>query len=588
MQALLQNWLPPLCQILDGVTHATVWTGPPGEGHFDQITHWPDKGRGTAAITRVARASLRSRKPVVKTRHTEGENTGEPRDTLACPIFLGDQLAGVVGVELTHRSQTLQRQALEQLQTGVMWLGAMLRLRRSAATDQLANLVDLVAAGLENDRFKVAVTEVANELTTRFGCHRVSIGFRRLGSLQVAAISHSTQVHRRTHLTRAIRDAMTEAMDQGETIVYPPLSDNELQVTLFHKQLAQIQPGTALCSVPLVRNGRAVGAILLEREAGKTFDPETVAHCEQVGLLLGPVLETRRSDERPLVFKGVEAVGRSLAKLFGPRHLALKLGTFLVTAVSLVAIVAPGTFRISSDTELEASICRSVVAPQEGYIASAHVRAGDRVQRGQLLASLDDRDLLQERRKWQSQSNQLHKEYHKALAAGDRAEVAILKARRAQAEAQLMLVTQQLERIHLKAPLSGMVVSGDLTQSLGAPVERGEVLYEVAPTNDFRVVLRVDDRDIGFMAAGQRGTLKLTGIPDRGLAITIDRLTPVAASEAGRTYFRVEALLEEESDLMRPGMAGIAKVEVGREKLWWIWTRRLLDWTRIFLWNRLP
>jgi multidrug resistance efflux pump len=469
-----------------------------------------------------------------------------------------------------------------------MWLGVMLRLRHSAATDQLANLVDLVAAGLENDRFQVAVTEVANELAARFDSHRVSLGFRRLGSLQVAAISHSAQIHRRTRLTRAMRDAMTEAMDQGATIVYPPLSDNALQVTHFHKQLAQIQPGTALCSVPLVKEGRAVGAILLERDAGNGFDPETVAHCEQVGLLLGPVLETRRSDERPLAFNIVEAVGRSLAKLFGPRHLALKLATFLVTAVLVMATVAPGTFRISSDTELEASMCRSIIAPQSGYIASANVRAGDRVQGGQLLASLDDRDLLQEQRKWQSQSNQLHKEYRKALAAGDRAEVAILKARRAQAEAQLMLVTQQLERIHLKAPFSGMVVSGDLSQSLGAPVERGEVLYEVAPTNDFRVVLRVDDRDIGFVAAGQRGTLKLTGIPDRGLGITIDRLTPVAASEAGRTYFRVEALLEAESDLMRPGMAGIAKIEVGREKLWWIWTRRLLDWTRIFLWNRLP
>jgi hypothetical protein len=39
---------------------------------------------------------------------------------------------------------------------------------------------------------------------------------------------------------------------------------------------------------------------------------------------------------------------------------------------------------------------------------------------------------------------------------------------------------------------------------------------------------------------------------------------------------------------MRPGMQGIAKIEIGREKLLWIWTRRLVHWLRLFVWNRMP
>ena len=229
-----------------------------------------------------------------------------------------------------------------------------------------------------------------------------------------------------------------------------------------------------------------------------------------------------------------------------------------------------------------------VVAPHQGYIAEAYVRAGDQVRDGDLLAQLDDRDLRLEQRKWQSQCAQLLKEYRKALAGSDRAEVAILNAKRSQAEAQLRLVEQQMARTTLVAPFSGLVVKGDLNQALGSPVKRGEVLYEVAPTDAYRVVLKVDDRDIGLVSRGQQGQLKLSGIPDKPINITIDRLTPVSTTEGGRNYFRVEAVMDSHSDLMRPGMQGIAKIEIGQEKLIWIWTRRLVDWVRLLAWYRLP
>jgi len=245
-------------------------------------------------------------------------------------------------------------------------------------------------------------------------------------------------------------------------------------------------------------------------------------------------------------------------------------------------------FRISSDASLEAGISRVIVAPQQGHIATAQVRAGDLVREGDLLATLDDRDLRLELRKWQSQRAQLLKESRKALSGFDRAEVAILNAKRAQAEAQLQLVEQQLERTTLVAPFSGLVVKGDLSQALGSPVERGEVLYEIAPMGSYRVVLKVDDRDIGLLAPGQTGQLKLSGLPDQTIDINIERLTPVSTSGDGRNYFRVEAVMSSQSDLMRPGMEGVAKIEIGTKKLLWIWTRRLVEWLQLFAWNRLP
>ena len=588
MEKVLQTWLFHQCRMLSGSIHAVLLTGPPDEGPYNRALYWPDKQRDHSVLSRAAQEALRNKQAVIETGKNKVEKTGEPLDVLACPLFLNDRLFGVVAIEITNRSQPMQQATVQQVQVGAKWLETMILLHGSTAKEQLVNLVDLVAAGLEHEQFRVAATEVTNELAERFSCQRVSLGFLRYNRVRVEALSHSSRIDQHSNMVRAIRDAMSESLDQGATVVYPVVSDDTVLVTRFHAQLAKAQQGAAICTLPLIKNGKALGALLLERAADKPFTAETVEQCEQIGLLLGPVLETRRRDERPLPSKILESLRCWCAKLFGQRHLPLKVGVALSAVLLIWLSLASATFRISSDSVLEAEICRSVVAPQQGYIATAHVRAGDLVREGDVLATLDDQELRLEQRKWQSQLAQLLKEYRKALAGYDRAEVAILNAKRAQAAAQLRLVEHQLARVTLVAPFSGLIVKGDLSQALGSPVTRGEVLFEVAPTDEYRVVLKVDDRDIGLVSLEQRGQLKLSGIPDKSIAITIDQLMPVSANEGGHNYFRVEAVMDNHSDLMRPGMQGISKIEIGRKKLLWIWTRPLVDWLRLFVWNRLP
>ena len=216
------------------------------------------------------------------------------------------------------------------------------------------------------------------------------------------------------------------------------------------------------------------------------------------------------------------------------------------------------------------------------------MRAGDIVSRGDVLLTLDDKDLLLEQRRFLGQEEQYRKEYRSALAGYDRVQVAITKARIQQVDAQLALIDKQLARTKLVAPIDGLVVSGDLSQSLGSPIERGDVLFEVAPLESYRVVLKTDERDIVFITTGQKGSLTLAGLPNTQISLTVEKITPVTIAEEGRNYFRIEALMDLQSDLLRPGMGGIAKIEVGRRKLIWIWSRRLVDWFSLWTWAKLP
>jgi biotin carboxyl carrier protein len=381
---------------------------------------------------------------------------------------------------------------------------------------------------------------------------------------------------------------MDEALDQQATIVIPPLADQDPYVTKAHDDLARNHDAGAICTVPLRKGTRQIGAITLERPAERPFDPATVEVCEALAAVTGPILEVLRREDRWLGAKAVDALRDWLGRLVGPRHVGLKLATFTLIGLVAFFVQAKGDYRVSAKTLLEGQILRAVVAPFDGYIASAHVRAGDLVLQGQQLCTLDDRELRLERLKWLSQFEQFRKEYSQALAKRDAAQVEILTAQLGQARAQLTLLEDQLGKTRLVAQIDGVVVTGDLSQKLGSPVQRGEVLFEVAPLDAYRVVLQVDERDIDEIQVGQSGQLLLSTFPNDPLRFTVEKVTPVSEAKEGRNYFRVEASLATTTERLRPGMEGIGKIEVDRRLLIWIWTHEVLDWFRLTLWKWLP
>jgi RND family efflux transporter MFP subunit len=245
--------------------------------------------------------------------------------------------------------------------------------------------------------------------------------------------------------------------------------------------------------------------------------------------------------------------------------------------------------RVSARTVVEGSTQLAAVAPFDGFLAQALVRAGDTVKKGQTLARLDDRDLQLERSRWSAEREQLQRRYQVAQAQGDRAAMGVLAAQINQSEAQLSLAEERIARATVSAPYDGVVVSGDLSQQIGSPMETGKLLFEVAPLEGYRVMLEVDDRDIARVALEQRGELVLSGMPDRVLPIQVKRITPVAVQRDGRNLFAVEAsILGAAPPGLRPGMEGIGKVVVGERSLLWIWTRGFIDWLRLAVWNWMP
>jgi RND family efflux transporter MFP subunit len=577
-------WLDIQCRAFERVVRGVVVQRSSEAASFAPVAVWPEGIQGHPKLAQVAEAALSTRRVAVQ----GAKRGGREPVFLAHPVIVDDQLYGAVALEVEGRSDAALRELVERLGWGIGWLEALARRKTFTSKARLVTVLELIATSVNHERFQAAATAVATELATMLACERVSIGFMKGRHIHLRALSHSAQFGKKSNLARALEGAMDEAADQLSTVLYPPRKDGPFQVTRAHAELARGHSAAHVCTIPLTAGGKVLGALVLERPAGEEFDARTVELCEHAALLVGPLLDVKRREDRWLAEKALDSLALHGRNLVGPRHTALKLwvGGFVLAALFLT--IVNGDYQITAHAALEGTVQRAMAAALPGYVAEAPARAGDVVRKGQLLAALDDRDLRLERLKWVGQRSQRASEYREALAGQNRARAVVIGAQLEQADAQLALIDEQLSRTRIIAPFDAIVVKGDLSQSLGAPVERGNVLFELAPLDAYRVIMKVDERDITQIKVGQGGSLALSSMPHDPLPIEVEKITPVSAVEEGRNLFRVEARVTGGIDKLRPGMEGIGKIHVERRKLGWIWTHKIAHWVRMWIWSWWP
>ncbi len=588
MKQLTDNWLSTLCSLIHGADSAVVFSAKPGETVLAPTSFWPEDTHDVAYAPPAIQEVLSKKRPVLLQQKSGDDKKEDTSDIIACPLFISEKFYGIVVVRMAGRTPLKQQAAVQQIRGAALWFDTINNQKSTGKDTQLVTMVEVVASCLEHERFQSAATDVMTDLASRLSCDRISIGFLHNNRISVEAVSHNASFDHRSNLITGISDVMLEAMEQDSNILYQNTVENTLLLTRSHTTFATTHDIGALLTVPFTVNEKIAGALLAERGAEQIFDQETQDSFKQIASMIGPVLDVRRREEQWLPQKIAASFKKSLAKFMGPGHLALKFTTATITLALLLMSLVSGDYRVTGNARLEAMMQRVVVAPQNGFITESNVRPGDIIQRDDILGNLDNRDLTLEYQRWSSQLEQLHTESRESLASHERYQVNIIKAKIEQAEAQMELVSKQLERTRLIAPFDGIIVSGDLSQALGSPVERGQVLFAVAPLEAYRIILKVDERDISNIQNGQQGYLILSSMPRKPFPIAVDKITPVSTAKEGRNYFHVEASIKETSDHLRPGMEGIAKISIGQRKLVWIWTHNLVDWLRLALWTYKP
>jgi biotin carboxyl carrier protein len=585
------SWLIIQSHAIGGVSDGVVILQKPGNSSFAPIAFYPDNGADRGHLAAASEQALQEGRGVVQPIEQADPDARGPRYQLAYPIRLDGQMRGVVSVEIDWRAEPQLQAAMRDLQWGSGWLEVLLRRHsdpKEAARLKRKLALDLVSTLLEQSGLRSSTAAFTTELATQLGCDRATLGIVKGKRVRVTAVSHSANFDRRANLLRAVEEAMEEAVDQRATVVCPPDRNGPPIVAHAHAVLLRESEAGSAVTFPLVNGDRVVGALTLERREGYLFDLTSLEICEAIASVVGPIVDLKRESEESLPVHAWESTAALWRKLTGEGHPGLKLTAIGVIVVALFFAFASGDYRISANSTVEGVVQRAVAAPFDGYVKEAPLRAGQTVTAGQVIARLDDRDLVLERVKLASQRDQYDKQYREAMANHDRAQTEIVGAQIAQADAQIALTEEQLQRVTLTSPLDGLIVSGDLSQSLGSPVQQGQVLFEIAPLDGYRVALQVDERDIGEVSVGLKGDLMVASMPRERFAFTVTSITPINTAKDGRNFFKVEARLDDVNARLRPGMEGVGKIYVDERKLVWIWTHSLTDWLRMFIWSWMP
>lgn len=573
---LLQSWLERQCKLTPGIACGMVALCSDDQ-FLAPVAQWAEARADTSLLLQIAQTAHEKNEPQI---HHAGGST-----IVARPLRTDGRISGAVSLLLAPEAADRAQAVLTALDHSVPWIKQLLE--QKAEQQRQAGLVlitTLMATALSQESFQSAATAIATELTTFLDCDRVSIGFKKHHHIKVVAISHNADFNRQQDLVRAISAAMDEAADQGISLIYPTPANALPSIVVTHGELASRHGSTQICTIPVTIPGKVIGAITLERRAEQPFAGEAVALCTHLACMLAPILLLKYDRDRSLPEAIQDTYHAFLERLTNKGINRTKLLVLSATAISILLTLPFASYRVSAPARLEGAIQRVLVAPVDGFVKQVHAKPGDLVKAGQVLAEMADEEISLERHKLESELAQFDSAYGAALATRDRAQVAISVARMEETRTKLALITQHMSRIQLKAPFNGVLITGDLTQSIGAPVKRGETLMMVAPREGFRIILEVGDQDIRQIKPGQRGSLALSALPQGSMDFHVKRIAPVAEARGGRNFFEVEAQLDQPAEKLRPGLEGVAKVDIERRSLGWIWFHHAFDWLRFKTW----
>ena len=583
--SVLEIWLSNLCRMLPEVQRAIIIDDCATAGDQVPEVSWPDSTFDPCDLYTAAKLASSRQSPVFNFRKQGDQTLDRSEILVAYPLNINDKIFGTVSLSM-FGSPKQQDVILQLLDWGLSWLQLVL-LQKDSKLDLQQPEIGVLQACVHSSEIRTSAYAVVTEIARMAQCQRVSLGLLQGNEIKLMGISNTPDFDVRASLAHSITKVMTETLEKGVPVFYDRVQSEEASDISAHWQLAQAQGVDHINSIPIIAVTQVIGVLVLERNL-TAFSAAEPAIDQSLVDLLARLFALKQQVEMGLFEKCKRKLDSVAGQYLGAGSIRLKLLTIGVLAAVSFIMLVPGEFRVSSTAVLEGRVQQAIVAPFDGYVEKAFARAGDLVQKNDVIAELDDRELRLEQMRWLSQKDEFTKQYRNALADLDHSAARISQSQIAQADAQLELVANRLERVKLVSPLDGIIISGDLSRLLGIPLERGQLLFEIAPLDEYRLVLGVDEQDIVYVQQGQTGTLTLAAFPRREIPFTVQKVAVLHQQVDAAITFRTEASIESDVIDLRPGMQGVGKISIDERNYLWIWTRSAFDWLRLKMWAWLP
>lgn len=221
-----------------------------------------------------------------------------------------------------------------------------------------------------------------------------------------------------------------------------------------------------------------------------------------------------------------------------------------------------------------------------GKIRKIHVQVGDFVKKGGLLVTIDDTDLLTEKKSAETdivgaelavdknrgnferaQSLFKQKLISKEVFDNLKADLDISENTLEKAKSRLQIVLDKLAKTKITAPADGTVLDIPVTEGLvvvaAASVNSGTVLMTFADLSQLLIESHVNQVDAPRLTRGQAVEVKMSDSTDVPVKARIEFIAPLAVVKNNIKGFQVKALIEDTESRLKPGMSVSMNVPVG-------------------------
>ncbi len=429
---------------------------------------------------------------------------------------------------------------------------------------------------------------ITNKLRTRDGSDQVVLSRVQGTKVTMLSMSGSDSIAPRSPGVKLIRAAVEECVDLKKTIVDQAQkldeSDGIIAGGRLHHTWRESVGGGCVASIPIFQGTQLVAVLSVRRGSSQPFNAEDLTELHSLVEPYAEGLEMVRVARRSL-YQHVRASARDLiASLFGSGSYGGKVAFGGLALLVLWGFFGKLSHSIQAPCELQPASSRQLAVGTDGILQAAFALPGDRVQKGDLLCEFDSAELVLERDRLQGELAILEVDRFSALSSGTPAEVEIATANGDALRANLALVDYRIAATKVYATTAGVVLEGDHRNRLGDAFTKGETLFKIAPSEGWRLEIRVPEAEVNNVASGMVGHFASHSRPEDSFDFEIARVAPAAESIAGSNVFTVEANCDVSADWARPGMAGFASIDAGERTPVWILTHRALDFARMHLW----
>jgi RND family efflux transporter MFP subunit len=221
-----------------------------------------------------------------------------------------------------------------------------------------------------------------------------------------------------------------------------------------------------------------------------------------------------------------------------------------------------------------------------GKVKELRVEVSQHVKRGDLLAVIDDRDLLTEKRSAETaiegaqltvDKNQGNYDRAKALFeekliskevyANLEADLMISKNALEKAQSTLQSVNDRLNKTRIIAPSDGTVLDIAVNEgqvvSAAASVNSGTTLMTFADLDRLLIDTHVNQMDVSKLTPGESVFVNMQGDDANIVKARVEFVAPLATVKNNIKGFQVQALIEDAKTPLKPGMSVSMTVPVG-------------------------